>query len=89
MAFAASAITGDVGRGMSIGPKKIQLMTWSVASGDTSGTITATNLSRIDLVRVSGGLSLTAAATYSGNVATLAFADPAATIHGTVECIGV
>lgn len=89
MAFAATALTSDAGRSFSIGPKKLQLMTWAVASGDTSGTITATGLTRIDLVIMSGGLSLTSAATYSGNVATLAFADPVATLAGTVLCIGV
>lgn len=89
MAFAATAATGDLGRAYSNGAKKVQYMTWAAASGDTSGTITATALSRIDLVIMSGGLTLTSAATYSGNVATLAFADPVATIAGTVMCIGV
>lgn len=89
MAFAAAALTGDLSRAFSIGPKKIQLMTFSVASGDTSGTITAPGLSRIDHVVLSGGLDLTSAATYSGNVATLAFVDPAATIHGSVIVYGV
>jgi len=88
MAFAATALTSDAGRGISIGPKKVQFMTWTAASADTSGTVTATALSRIDLVIVAGGnLSLTAAATYSGNVATLAFTDPAADAFGTLICL--
>jgi hypothetical protein len=88
MAFTASAPSGDIGNSFSIGPKKVQYMTISAASGDTSGTVTATRLSRIDLILVNG-LTLTADATYSGNVATLAFVDPAATVKGTVTCIGV
>lgn len=89
MAFAATALTSDAGKAFSIGPKKLQIMTWAVASGDTSGTVTATGLSRIDQIIVSGGLSLTSAPTYATNVATLAFADPVATLAGTVLCIGV
>lgn len=89
MSFAAAALTGDMARSWSIGPKKMQVMSWSVESGDTSGTVTATALSRIDQVIVGGGLNLTSAPTYSGNVATLAFADPLATLAGQVICIGV
>lgn len=87
MAFAAVNSTKEA-RAWSIGPVKVQIMTWSAASADVSGTITADGLSELMFVHLSGGLSLTAAATFSGNVATLAFADPAATVHGTVICIG-
>lgn len=90
MAFAATAVsTNGLNRSQSIGPNKIQVLNWSVASGDTSGTITADALSAVFQVILSGGLSQTAAPTYSGNVVTLAFADPAATLYGQVICIGV
>lgn len=90
MAFAASALTTNgLNRAFSIGPVKVQIMTWAVASADVSGTITATALSRLDQVVLSGGLSLTSAPTYATNVATLAFVDPAATLAGSVICIGV
>lgn len=87
MSFAATNLTAEP-RSMSIGPMKIQLLTWSVASGDTSGTITCDRLSRVDQVYLSGGLTLTAAPTYSGNVVTLAFVNPAATRYGTALVFG-
>lgn len=90
MAFAASSIsTNGLDRSFSIGPKKIQIMTFSAASADVSGTVTATALSRLEQVLVCGSLTLTSAPTYATNVATLAFADPAATVYGSVVCIGV
>lgn len=87
MAFAASNLTAEP-RAMSVGPYKIQLVTWSVASGDTSGTITCDSLYRVDQVYLSGGLTLTAAPTYATNVVTLAFVDPAATRYGTALIFG-
>lgn len=86
MAFAATALSGYP-NSFSIGPLKIQVFTFSAASADTSGTITATGLSSIVGVVVPG-LTHTSAATFSGNVATLAFADPAATVYGTAIVIG-
>lgn len=87
MAFAASNLSAEP-RSFSGGPVKYQLMTWSVGSGDTSGTLTADSLSRIDMVYLSGGLTLTALPTYSGNVATIAFVNPAATRYGTALVVG-
>lgn len=86
MAFAAVASTKEP-RSFSIGPLKIQLMTYSAASADVSGTITAAGLTSLEHVVVPG-LILTAAPTFSGNVATLAFADPADDVFGTIICIG-
>ena len=59
---------------------KEQVLTWSAISGATSGTVTADNLIRIKAIMVLGGrLIHTAAPTFSGNVATLAFTVPAET----------
>lgn len=89
MAFSASVSTTEP-RSWSVGPVKYALYTYSVASGDTSGTITARVMQdRILHVIVDGGLQLTAAPTFSGNVATLAFNDPLATQYGTVLVVGV
>jgi hypothetical protein len=87
MAFAAVNSTKEP-RSFSIGPLKVQVMTYSAASADTSGTITADALKEVFHVILDGAISHTAAPTFSGNVATLAFADPAATVYGTVICIG-
>jgi hypothetical protein len=88
MAFAASASSKEA-RSWSVGPVKMQLMTYSVASGDTSGTITAPALKEIYHVIVDGAAGVaTAAPTFSGNVATLAFVNPAATRYGTILIIG-
>lgn len=74
-------------RAWSNGPVKQQIMTFTVANGDTSGTITVDSLSSIVLAHVAG-LALTAAPTFSGNVITLAFVDPTATRHGSVIVYG-
>ncbi len=87
MAFAAVASTAEP-RSFSVGPLKKQIMTWSAASADTSGTVTATGLSSVSHIIIDGGLVLTAAPTISGNVVTLAFNDPAATVYGTLVVFG-
>jgi hypothetical protein len=80
MAFAATASSSEA-RSFSIGPIKFQLMTFAVASGDTSGTITASRMSRLMHALCLGGgvLTHTSAPTYATNVATLAFTCPTAT----------
>lgn len=88
MAF-ASVLSTKEPRSFSVGPLKMEIHTYSVASGDTSGTVTATGLSSISHVIVSGVAGVaTAAVTYSANVATLAFADPAATRYGQILIFG-
>lgn len=87
MAFVATNLSAEP-RSFSIGPVKVQIMTWAAASADTSGTVTADGLSRIDGILIGGGLTQTSAATFSGNVATLAFADPAATVVGQLIVFG-
>lgn len=87
MAFVAVDSTKEP-RSFSIGPLKIQLLTYSAASGDTSGTLTADALYEIDHIILDGGLKFTAAPSLSGNVATLAFVNPAANIYGTAIAIG-
>lgn len=87
MAFAATASTKEP-RSFSIGPLKVQVFTWSAASADVSGTITATGLNEAMHVIIDGKMDHTAAPTFSGNVVTLAFADPAATVYGTAIVFG-
>jgi len=89
MAFVATLSTAEP-RSFSIGPLKVQFYTYTAASGDTSGTITAAGLSSVKHVLVDGlGKGMSAAPSFSGNVVTLAFADPVATVAGTVMVIGV
>ena len=89
MAFVATASTAEP-RTFSLGPVKVQIFTFTCASGDTSGTITATGLTRAMHAMVSGlGKGMSAVPTFSGNVVTLAFADPVATCAGTILVIGV
>jgi hypothetical protein len=87
MAFAATASTAE-SRSFSIGPLKIQIFTWTCASGDTSGTITATALKEAKHVIIDGVMQHTAAPTFSSNVVTLAFTDPVANRFGTAIVIG-
>ena len=88
MAFASTLSTKE-SRSFSIGPLKAEIHTFSVASGDTSGTITAKNLTTVQHVVMDGSLGMTSAPTFSGNAVTLAFADPAATRYGTLILLGV
>lgn len=89
MAFTASAVSDNgLNRSQSLGPNKMQIMNWTAGNGDTSGTITADALSEVFQIIVTG-CTQTAAPTYSGNTATIAFTDPAATVYGQIVCIGV
>ena len=74
-------------RAFSNGPICVQIMKFSVANGDTSGTITATSLKNVTMAVVTG-ITMTAAPTFAANVVTLAFADPLATVHGQVILYG-
>lgn len=89
MAFVASDVTtSGLERSWSLGPVKTQVMTWTAASGDTSGTITVKGLTTIFHLQLTG-CTQTALPTYSGNVATVAFADPVATVFGQIIALGV
>lgn len=76
MALASTNLTAEP-RSMSIGPVKIQIKTMSVANLDTSGTVTFDALSAVEAV-IQDAVRQTAAATFSGNAATLTFVDPGA-----------
>lgn len=86
MAITTSA-PSNFSNGYSVGPQKIQQLNFTAASGATSGTATFDRLSSIDYV-IFTGLTQTAAPTFSGNVATFAFTDPAATVYGQVIAFG-
>ena len=86
MALSSSAASGEP-RSFSVGPVCMQLINFSVASGDTSGSIKCDRLSSLVFAHVSGVVQ-TAAPTFSGNTITLAFADPLATVYGQVIAVG-
>lgn len=89
MALVATLSTSEP-RAFSLGPLKVQFYTWTAASGDTSGTITAAGLTSVKHVIIDGmGKGMSAIPTFSGNVVTLAFADPVATVAGTAIIFGV
>jgi hypothetical protein len=56
--------------------KKFQILTFKADPGDTSGTVTADGLHEMQHLYLPASLTNTAAATFSGNVATLAFTVP-------------
>lgn len=66
-------------RAFALGELKAQLVTYSAASGATSGTVTADRLSRIMHIFCDGFLKHSAAPTFATNVATLAFTVPTST----------
>lgn len=76
MSFVARDSTKE-SRSWSLGPVKVQVMTWTAQPADTSGTVTADRLKRIDHIWVDGFFNHTAAPTFSGNQATLAMTLPA------------
>lgn len=88
MAFVATLSTSEVRKVALGGPLKAEIFTYAAASADVSGTVTSKNLHTIYHCLIDG-LQSTSAPTFSGNVATLAFADPAATVFGTLLLIGV
>lgn len=70
------------------GPLKAEFYTYTALSGDTSGTITSLNMHTLYHVLMDGVVQ-SAAATFSNNIATLTFVDPAASVFGTIVLIGV
>lgn len=88
MAFVATLSTKENRKYSLGGPLKQEIFTWTCASGDTSGTITSKNLHTLYHVLIDGVVQ-SAAATFSGNVATITIVDPVATVFGTLLLIGV
>lgn len=89
MALTAVNLTAEP-RAFSVGPYKMQLMTITAVSGDSSGTITCDKLTRVDHIAVASGLQLLGVPSYSGNVATITFTSlTIATVGGTVIAFGV
>ena len=87
MAFVQTNLASEP-RAFSLGPTRLQIVQATVVSGDTSGTVTADQLTSLDAVIVCGPLLLTAQPTISGNSATLAFADPVANRAVHILCLG-
>lgn len=85
MAFAATKVNA-LDKAWSIGPVKVEVQTFTAASGDTSGTITANHLNQVDLAIVTGLLDV--AQTISGDTVTLSFDDPGADAEGQILLIG-
>ncbi len=88
MAFVATLSTKEVRKFSLGGPLKAEIFTYTAASADIAGTVTSKNLHTIYHCIIDGVVS-TAAPTFAAGVATLAFADPGATVYGTLILIGV
>lgn len=87
-AASTTAITNLGAPTRSIGDVKIEIQELGIVSGDTAATATAQGLSRVDYAILVGDVIQTAFPTYSGNVATFAFTDPAATVKAQVLLFG-
>ena len=69
----------------SVGPRRLQLVDFVALSGATSGTVTASNLGVLEQVVIGeASMKRTAADTFSGRTATLAFTVPAETAASLV-----
>jgi len=66
-------------RAFALGPIKAQIVEISAASAANSGTVTADKLTSIEHILLPSTFTHTAAPTFSGNVATLAFSVPTST----------
>ena len=75
-------------RSFSIGPVRQQIVTYTCLSTDTSATVTFDRLRTVYAIESDGGLVYTAAPTFSGNVATLAFTAPTGGGFGTFVATG-
>lgn len=75
MAFTAvdKSDSSRLRRSWSLGPIKVQMLTYSCLSSDTSGVVTADGLAEVTGIITDGTIALTSAPVYSGNTATLAF----------------
>lgn len=88
MAVTSALLTSEP-RAFSIGPVKMEIWTYTMASGDTSVVITSKSLSRVDHAIMTGSPKQTALA-ISGLAATFTVADPSTGgAVGTVILIGV
>lgn len=88
MALVITDLTAEP-RSFSIGPMKIQIVTYTAAAADTTGTVSADRLGKIDAVLCDGGLQQTVAPTLSGHTATITFtAVPTGGVAGTMILIG-
>lgn len=89
MSVGASVASTALGQGKrSIGDVNIEIHDYSAVSGDTSATATAKSLSRVDYAILIGDVTQSAVPTYSTNVATFTFADPAATVKCQIILLG-
>lgn len=74
----------ELGRAYSIGPVRQQRISFAALAADTTGTLTFTNLIRVESVLIST-LQITAI-TYNGdNTATITFTAPGANVVGIAE----
>lgn len=88
MTVAAATAATKLPRTWSLGPVKIQVFDLSIISGDTSATVTADTMSTAYWGLITGVTQGTAPS-YSANVATFTFTDPAATVKAQAIVFGV
>lgn len=88
MALTSAALSGDLARAWSWGPVKVEIRSIAAANTDTSGTVTAERLERVDAAIVVNAVTLDAAPTISGKTVTLSFADPGGDVDGHIILIG-
>lgn len=73
MAFSSSVSTSVPS--WSLGPVKIEIQSFSMVSGDTEGTVTASKLQTVDECIVVGAVNMDVAPVISGKTVTLSFED--------------
>ena len=90
MSIATSSVItalGSAGK-RAIGDINLEIHSISIISGDTGSTSTCASLSTVLYGILVANVRQTAAPTYSGRVATFTFADPVASVVGSVLLFG-
>lgn len=88
MTVAAGTALTNIPNTFSIGPYKLQIMDAPIVSGNTSLTATADRMDTVLSAVLCANVTQTSVVTFSTNVATFTFTDPAATVKGHVLLIG-
>lgn len=89
MSVSVAVASSKIPRTWSLGPYKIQVFDVPHVSGDTTATVTADTMSTVLWAALASSVVQTSAPSFSTNVATFTFTDPAATVKGQAIVFGI
>jgi hypothetical protein len=89
MSAVAATASSKIPQTWSLGPVKVQVFDVTLASGNTSVTVTADRMTTVYWAILANGTLQTAAPSYSGNTATFTITDPLASGAAQAIVFGV